>query len=85
MGLDVQGNRDVKLLFREVAADNRTVILTTHTLSVAEETADRIALMNHGRLIALGTMAELRQQTHKSGANLEELFLHLTEPSVAST
>lgn len=84
VGLDVQGHRDVKLLFREVAADERTVILTTHTLSVAEEIADRIALMNHGRLIALGTMAELRQQTHKSSANLEELFLHLTEPTSSS-
>lgn len=85
VGLDVQGHRDVKRLFREIAAEGRTVILTTHTLSVAEEIADRIALMNHGRLIALGTMSELREQTHKSSANLEELFLHLTEPPLATT
>lgn len=84
VGLDVQGHRDVKRLFREIASENRTVIFTTHTLSVAEETADRIALMNHGRLIALGTMTELRERTHKIGENLEELFLHLTEEPASS-
>lgn len=79
VGLDVQGHRDVKLLFRELAAEGRAAILTTHTLSVAEEIADRIALINHGRLIALGTMDELRASTRQAGASLEELFLHLTE------
>ena len=79
VGLDVQGHRDVKLLFRELAAQGRSVVITTHTLIVAQEIADRIALIDKGRLIALGTMAELRAITGKTEASLEDLFLHYTE------
>lgn len=78
VGLDVHGHRDVKLLFRELAAEGRTVVLTTHTLSVAEEVADRVALLDGGKLVALGTMAELRQLTGREAATLEDLFLLLT-------
>lgn len=78
VGLDVHGHREVKLLFRELAAAGRTVILTTHTLSVAEEIADRIALIDDGRLVALGTVAELRELTQQHDASLEDLFLILT-------
>jgi len=79
VGLDVQGHRDVKLLFRELAAAGRSVVITTHTLIVAQEIADRIALIDKGRLIALGTMSELRKSTGKTSASLEDLFLHYTE------
>ncbi|MEX2542678.1 MAG: ABC transporter ATP-binding protein [Trueperaceae bacterium] len=85
VGLDVHGHREVKRLFRELAGGGRTVVLTTHTLSVAEEVADRIALVNNGRLIALGTMDELRLQTRRDDANLEDLFIHLTGPDDAAT
>jgi len=78
VGLDVHGHRLVRQLFRELADKGSTVILTTHTLSVAEEIADRIALIDEGRLVALGTVAELRQRTKRTEASLEELFLHLT-------
>lgn len=78
VGLDVHGHREVKLLFRELAAAGRTVIMTTHTLSVAEEIADRIALIDNGKLVALGTVAELRELTEQHDASLEELFLILT-------
>lgn len=80
IGLDVHGHRLVKRLFRELADAGRTVILTTHTLSVAEEVADRVALIDGGQLVALGTVSELRQLTSREDASLEELFLHLTGP-----
>lgn len=79
VGLDVQGNRDVKRLFRELAAAGRSVVLTTHTLSVAEEVADRIVVMDGGRLVAEGTLAELRAARGAADASLEDLFLALTE------
>lgn len=78
VGLDVHGHRLVKRLFRELADAGRTVILTTHTLSVAEEIADRVALIDNGRLVALGTVSELRRLTEREDASLEDLFLHLT-------
>jgi ABC-2 type transport system ATP-binding protein len=63
----------VKLLFRRLAEEKKTVFLTTHTLSVAEAVCDRIAIINRGRIVASGTTAEL-----KSDRALEEVFLELT-------
>jgi ABC-2 type transport system ATP-binding protein len=54
-----------------------TVILTTHILEVAERLAQRIGIIRQGRLIAEGTLAELRERTQ--GGSLEDVFLHLTE------
>ena len=77
VGLDPQSARVVKGLFRKCADNGATVFLSTHTLSVAEEVADRIGLINHGRLIFLGNLEEMRKIAKKDG-NLEELFLELT-------
>ncbi|HEX5176513.1 MAG TPA: ABC transporter ATP-binding protein, partial [Chthoniobacteraceae bacterium] len=52
--------------------------LSTHQLSVAEEVADRIGIIHHGKLIALGTVAELRAQSRETGA-LESIFLSLVD------
>jgi ABC-2 type transport system ATP-binding protein len=57
-------------------AGGGTVILTTHILEVAERLAQRIGIIQHGRLIAEGTLDELRQQA--PGATLEDMFLQLT-------
>jgi ABC-2 type transport system ATP-binding protein len=78
VGLDARGHRDVKVLFREIAAAGRTVLLSTHTLSVAEEIADRIVLIDRGRKVAEGDLATLRAATEMASATLEELFLRLT-------
>jgi ABC-2 type transport system ATP-binding protein len=52
--------------------------MSTHTLDVAEQLADRIGIIHRSRLIALGTLDELRQQAAMDG-RLEDVFLHLTE------
>jgi ABC-2 type transport system ATP-binding protein len=59
------------------------VILTTHILEIAERLAERISIIQHGRIVAQGTMGELRTQAG-SGATLEDIFLELTrEEAVA--
>ena len=78
VGLDPRTVREVKNLFVERARHGGTVFLSTHTLGVAEAVADRIGIIHHGRLIALGTMPELRARADQQ-CNLEEIFLHLTE------
>ena len=57
--------------------DGATVIMTTHILEVAERMAERIGVINHGRLIAEGTLAELRGQAGGGNASLEDIFLEL--------
>jgi len=84
VGLDPQSARKVKNLFRGVTKRGGTVFLSTHTLSVAEELADRIGIINHGRLIFIGTLEELRRETHRDG-DLEELFLELTSEEEPQT
>ncbi len=77
VGLDPMGARLVKDMFRDQAAAGGTVFLSTHSLEVAEEVCDRIAIIQEGRLRALGTMDELRRQAG-SEADLETVFLSLT-------
>ena len=78
-GLDAGAARQVKDLLAERIAGGSTVILTTHILEVAERLADRIGIIRAGRLVAEGTLAELRASGSTSGeATLEELFLALT-------
>ncbi|MFO0851258.1 MAG: ABC transporter ATP-binding protein [Gemmataceae bacterium] len=78
VGLDPKSIRELKVLLREQVANGVTVLLSTHTLDIAQELADRIGVIDHGRLLALGTMADLRKQAGRDG-NLEELFLQITE------
>jgi ABC-2 type transport system ATP-binding protein len=78
-GLDAGAARQVKDLLLSHVAGGGTVILTTHILEVAERLAQRIGIIQHGRLIAQGTLDELRVAT--PGATLEEMFLRLTGPA----
>ncbi|HEU6446975.1 MAG TPA: ABC transporter ATP-binding protein [Verrucomicrobiae bacterium] len=78
VGLDPQHARVAKDVFKERSRAGMTVLLSTHELSVAEEMADRIGIINGGKLIAVGTRDELRSRSGASGA-LEEIFLKLTE------
>ena len=78
-GLDAGAARQVKDLLLSHVDKGGTVILTTHILEVAERLAQRIGIIQHGRLIAQGTLDELRVAT--PGATLEEMFLRLTGPA----
>jgi ABC-2 type transport system ATP-binding protein len=78
VGLDPTHARIVKQEFKARAEAGMTIFLSTHQLSVAEEVADRIGIIHRGKLIALGTVAELRQATAESGA-LEKVFLTLID------
>ncbi len=81
-GLDAQSARQVKDILAERVKGGATIILTTHILEVAERLADRIGIIRCGRLVAEGTLGELRSQSGRglSGgeASLEEVFLELT-------
>lgn len=78
IGLDPQHMRVVKDVLKERARAGMTVLFSTHQLSVAEEIADRIGIVHGGKLIAVGTADELRQQSGTAG-HLEDVFLELTK------
>ncbi len=83
VGLDPRSMRLVKDLLRRQADSGVTVFMSTHTLSVAEEIADRIGVVDRGRLRFLGSVAQLREQLRLDSHSLEELFLRLTEEEPA--
>src|SRR5689334_23339418 len=78
VGLDPKAARLLKDIFRQFVGRGGTVLMSTHTLEVAEAMCDRIAIMQHGKIAASGTMADLRKQTASGDVGLEELFLKLT-------
>jgi ABC-2 type transport system ATP-binding protein len=81
VGLDPKSSRIVKDVFRERARDGATVFLSTHTLSLAAELCTRIGIIMDGRLLAVGTPAEIARRAG-SEADLEDAFLSLTHDSV---
>jgi len=84
-GLDAGSARQVKRVLRERVSAGGAVIMTTHILEVAERMADRIGVIAGGRLIAQGTLDELRGQAGKSTTTLEDTFLTLiADPAVAA-
>ncbi len=78
VGLDPKSARLLKDLFRQFVSRGGTVVMSTHTLEVAEQMCDRIAIVHRGRIAACGTMDDLRRQTASGDLNLETLFLKLT-------
>lgn len=79
VGLDPRGARDVRALMRRHADEGGAVLLTTHSLAVAEAVADDIVVMNRGRSVAQGTLSELRSRVGDDAADLEEIFLRLVD------
>jgi ABC-2 type transport system ATP-binding protein len=79
VGLDPRGARLLKRTFRQLARGGVTIFMSTHSLEVAQETCDRIGIINEGKLIAVGTVDELRRAAGShADANLEAIFLKLT-------
>jgi ABC-2 type transport system ATP-binding protein len=77
VGLDPRSARIVKDLFVSQARAGVAVLMSTHLLPIAEELADTIGIVDHGRMLACGTLADLRQRLQSHGP-LEDLFLSLT-------
>jgi ABC-2 type transport system ATP-binding protein len=78
VGLDPKGANTLKAVLRDLTGDSVTVFMSTHTLAVAEETADRVGIIRQGSLIALGTLDEI-YATASTDGRLEQAFLRLTE------
>ena len=83
-GLDAASARVVKNVLRDRVSSGCSVIMTTHILDVVERMADRIGVMSNGRLIAEGTLEELRRQSGGGNATLEDTFLALVETEKSS-
>jgi ABC-2 type transport system ATP-binding protein len=79
VGLDPAAIKMVKNMFRELAREGMTIFMSTHTLAVAEDICDRIGVIHRGSLIATGTTGDLRRIAGIEEADLEEVFLNLTE------
>jgi len=78
VGLDPRSARLLKDLFRQFVERGGTVLMSTHTLEVAETMCDRIAIVHGGKIVASGNMSELQVQTSSEDLGLEDLFLKLT-------
>ncbi len=78
VGLDPRAARLLKEIFRHFVERGGTVLMSTHTLEIAEAMCDRIAIIQEGKIVACGTMKELREQTAAGDVPLEDLFLKLT-------
>jgi ABC-2 type transport system ATP-binding protein len=83
-GLDAHAARDVKDMLADYVKRGNTIVLTTHILEIAERLAARISIIQKGKIVAVGTLDELRATAGQSGATLEDVFLNLTAEGVAS-
>ncbi len=78
VGLDPKSSFNIKEIMRKMCDEGRTVFFSTHVMEVAEKICDRIAIINKGKIVALGTMEELRAHA-KERESLENIFLELTD------
>jgi ABC-2 type transport system ATP-binding protein len=84
VGLDPAGIKLVKTMLRTLACQGTTVFMSTHTLSIAEDICDRVGIIHRGNLIALGSTSELNRTAQVHEADLEEVFLILTQGDILS-
>jgi len=77
VGLDPKGAKLVKEIFKELAREGATVFMSTHTLALAQEICQQIAIVDKGRIVASGTSEDLEKQAGVEG-DLERIFLKIT-------
>ena len=77
-GLDPRSARIVKDLLRSLAREGTAILFSTHVLEIAESICDRVAIMDHGKILSQGTVSELREISGLPGSHLEDVFLKLT-------
>jgi ABC-2 type transport system ATP-binding protein len=82
-GLDAKSVKVVKEIIEIHIENGGAVLFSTHIMEIAEDLCDRIAILNRGKIVGIGSMDELRQQADHLGANLEDVFLRLTEQDVS--
>jgi ABC-2 type transport system ATP-binding protein len=85
VGLDPHSIRLAKDLLRKCAQGGAAVLMSTHTLAVAEEIADRIGIIDRGRLLFAGTLPSLRKELDDSASRLEDLYLRLIDRAESGT
>jgi ABC-2 type transport system ATP-binding protein len=78
VGLDPAGAKLVKRIFKGLCEAGVTIFMSTHTLEIAEEMCGRIGIIQDGRLIAVGSIKDLREMSGAMGKRLEEIFFKLT-------
>jgi ABC-2 type transport system ATP-binding protein len=84
VGLDPHSMRRIKVYLRQRADDGVTLFMSTHTLSIAEEVADRVGILYRGKLLQVGTVAEIKALASNPGS-LEDIFLELTRDDETET
>jgi len=80
VGLDPSAIKMVKQMLRSFADKGNIVFMSTHSLDIARDICDRIGILSQGKLVALGTIEELRSLARADNADLEQLFMILTAP-----
>lgn len=82
--LDPRASRDVQVRLKKFTSEGGTVLLSTHLMDMAQRICQRVAVINQGRIVALGTVESIRQ-SFATGGDLEELFMKLTEDGPTAT
>lgn len=85
VGLDPAGIKMVKELFGRLAKAGVSIFMSTHTLTVAEDVCDRIGIIHRGSLVATGTAEELKRKARAEDADLEHVFIRLTQETSDGT
>jgi ABC-2 type transport system ATP-binding protein len=78
-GLDARSSRVVKDILKLKCQTGHAILLSTHVMEVAQDMCTRIGVLNNGKLVAEGTLEELRNNSHEAGKTLEDIFLKLTD------